>query len=59
MNFEKIYSQQKCLVASKSCSNLPSLRKKNKEIKFRHFDIIKEMYTTILKDIVILKYTLK
>ena len=60
MNLEKIGSQQKCLVASKSCSYQPNLKKKNNnKIKFRHFDILKEMYTTIVKDIETIKYTLK
>ena len=41
MNFEKNGSQQKRLVASKSCSHLPSFFKK---IKFRHFEFLKDMY---------------
>ena len=56
MNFEKIGSQQKRLVANKSCSHLPSLKK----IQFRHFEILKETYATIVKNIMtIQKYITK
>ena len=48
MNFEKTGSQQKCLVASKSCSHPPGFIK----IKFRHLEFLKEMYTTIVKNVI-------
>ena len=57
MNFEKIGSQQKRLVTSKSCSHLQSFLKK---IKFKHFEFLKETYTTIVKNIMIIqKYIIK
>ena len=56
MNFEKIGSQQKCLVTSKKCTYLPNFKK----IKFIHFEFLKEMYATIVKNIVIIiKYIAK
>ena len=47
INFRKTGSQQKFLVANKSCAHIPN-RKKN-----RHFEFEKKMYTTTMKNLII------